>query len=103
MTRDRTGSTPGPSWVAELFAADGWVRFLAALASRLYLGVMLCLALFAVLPILFGWHGTVVQSGSMEPHISRGDVVPPHWVLTVLFQWAEWWNTAALRRPNQAG
>lgn len=75
MTRDRTGSTPGPSWVAELFAADGWVRFLAALASRLYLGVMLCLALFAVLPVLLGWHGSVVQSGSMEPHISRGDVV----------------------------
>lgn len=66
---------PGPSWVAELFAADGWLRFLAALTSRLYLGVMLCLALFAVLPVLFGWHGTVVQSGSMEPHISRGDVV----------------------------
>ncbi|MGN5734941.1 Ig-like domain-containing protein [Arthrobacter psychrochitiniphilus] len=36
---------------------------------------MLCLAFFAVLPVLFGWHGTVVQSGSMEPHISRGDVV----------------------------
>lgn len=66
---------PGPSWVAELFAADGWVRFLAALTSRLYLGVMLCLAFFAVVPVLVGWHGTVVQSGSMEPHISRGDVV----------------------------
>ncbi|MFC8303272.1 Ig-like domain-containing protein [Specibacter sp. NPDC057265] len=41
----------------------------------MYLGIMLCLALFAVLPVLFGWHGTAVQSGSMEPHISRGDVV----------------------------
>ncbi len=75
MNRERTGSLPRPSRAVELFAADGWVRFLAALASRLYLGVMLCLALFAVLPALFGWHGTVVQSGSMEPHISRGDVV----------------------------
>ncbi|WP_258060888.1 S26 family signal peptidase [Arthrobacter sp. 4R501] len=25
--------------------------------------------------LLLGWHGTVVQSGSMEPHISAGDVV----------------------------
>ncbi|WP_411731503.1 S26 family signal peptidase [Paeniglutamicibacter sp.] len=28
-----------------------------------------------MLPALLGWHGTVVQSGSMEPHISAGDVV----------------------------
>ncbi|MDJ0318952.1 signal peptidase I [Pseudarthrobacter sp. PS3-L1] len=61
--------------MAELFSAEGWVRFVASLASRLYLGVLLSLALFAVLPALFGWHGTVVQSGSMEPHISPGDVV----------------------------
>lgn len=43
--------------------------------SRLYLGVLLSLALIAALPVLLGWHGTVVQSGSMEPHISAGDVV----------------------------
>ncbi|WP_082641923.1 Ig-like domain-containing protein [Pseudarthrobacter enclensis] len=49
--------------------------FLASLASRLYLGILLSLALFAVVPAAFGWHGTVVQSGSMEPHISPGDVV----------------------------
>ena len=36
---------------------------------------MLSLALIAVLPAVLGWHGTVVQSGSMEPHISAGDVV----------------------------
>ncbi|WP_245934470.1 signal peptidase I [Arthrobacter psychrolactophilus] len=56
-------------------STDGWVLFLASLISRLYLGVLLCLALIAVLPALLGWHGTVVQSGSMEPHISAGDVV----------------------------
>lgn len=28
-----------------------------------------------MLPALLGWNGTVVQSGSMEPHISAGDVV----------------------------
>ncbi|WP_261619311.1 Ig-like domain-containing protein [Pseudarthrobacter equi] len=58
-----------------MFSADGWGIFLASVASRLYLGILLSLALFAVLPALFGWHGTVVQSGSMEPHISPGDVV----------------------------
>lgn len=75
MNRERAGSSPGLSRVVELFSADGWVRFLASFASRLYLGILLSLALFAVLPALFGWHGTVVQSGSMEPHISAGDVV----------------------------
>ncbi|SDT51654.1 signal peptidase I [Pseudarthrobacter equi] len=58
-----------------MFSADGWGIFLASLASRLYLGILLSLALFAVLPALLGWHGAVVQSGSMEPHISPGDVV----------------------------
>ncbi|PNI10497.1 signal peptidase I [Arthrobacter sp. AFG7.2] len=58
-----------------MFSADGWPLFFASLASRLYLGVLLSLSLFAVLPVLFGWHGTVVQSGSMEPHISPGDMV----------------------------
>lgn len=43
--------------------------------ARFYLGVLLSLALIAALPVLLGWHGTVVQSGSMEPHISPGDVV----------------------------
>ncbi|POH71675.1 signal peptidase I [Arthrobacter glacialis] len=75
MNREEPGSARRPSRWAPLFSADGWVLFLASLASRLYLGVLLCLALIAVLPALFGWHGTVVQSGSMEPHISAGDVV----------------------------
>jgi signal peptidase I len=48
---------------------------LASVASRLYLGVLFSLALIAVLPVVLGWHGSVVQSGSMEPHISAGDVV----------------------------
>ncbi|MDP3950299.1 MAG: signal peptidase I [Microbacterium sp.] len=58
-----------------MFSADGWALFLASLASRLYLGLLLSLALIALLPGLLGWHGTVVQSASMEPHISPGDVV----------------------------
>lgn len=75
MNREEPGSARVPSWWGPLFSADGWALFLASVASRLYLGVLLSLALIAVLPALLGWHGTVVQSGSMEPHISAGDVV----------------------------
>ncbi|WP_425860846.1 Ig-like domain-containing protein [Arthrobacter sp. TWP1-1] len=75
MNREESGSAREPSWQGPLLSADGWTLFTASLASRLYLGVMLCLALIAVVPALLGWHGTVVQSGSMEPHISAGDVV----------------------------
>ncbi|MDR6508105.1 Ig-like domain-containing protein [Arthrobacter oryzae] len=75
MNREESGSARVSSRWGPLFSADGWALFLASLASRLYLGVLFSLALFAVLPALLGWHGTVVQSGSMEPHISAGDVV----------------------------
>lgn len=75
MNREEPGSARKPSRWDPLFHADGWTLFLASIASRLYLGVLLSLALIAMLPGLLGWHGTVVQSGSMEPHISAGDVV----------------------------
>lgn len=75
MNREEPGSARDSSWWGPLFSADGWALFVASSLSRLYLGVMLSLALIAVLPALLGWHGTVVQSGSMEPHISAGDVV----------------------------
>ncbi|SEE85184.1 signal peptidase I [Arthrobacter alpinus] len=75
MNREEPGSARNSSRLGPLLSADGWVLFLASLLSRLYLGVLLCLALVAVLPALLGWHGTVVQSGSMEPLISPGDVV----------------------------
>ncbi len=75
MNREDLGRTRKPSRWSPLFAADGWVLFLASLASRLYLGVLLSLGLIAILPSVLGWNGTVVQSGSMEPHISAGDVV----------------------------
>lgn len=45
--------------------------------------MMATLAGFALLPALFGWHATVIQSGSMEPHISPGDVtVVSPWAMT---------------------
>ncbi|MEV4688999.1 signal peptidase I [Microbacterium sp. LWH3-1.2] len=69
--------TPEPPGRLEggLFSADGWAAFIAATVSRLYLGVLLSLAVIAVLPALLGWQASVVRSGSMEPHISIGDVV----------------------------
>ena len=75
MNREDPGSARDSSWWGPLFSADGWALLVASTLSRLYLGVVLSLALIAVLPALLGWHGTVVQSGSMEPHISAGDVV----------------------------
>jgi signal peptidase I len=70
VTRERPGGFKGA-----LFPADGWAVFLAATVSRLYLGVLLSLAVIAVLPALMGWQASVVRSGSMEPHIRTGDVV----------------------------
>ncbi|MDN4609638.1 Ig-like domain-containing protein [Arthrobacter burdickii] len=75
MSREEPGSDPGSSRLLPLFSAEGWAPFVASVLSRLYLGTVLNLALIAVLPALLGWHGTIVQSGSMEPHISAGDVV----------------------------
>ena len=53
----------------------GWTWFIVALCARLYLVFVAALALCAVLPLLTGLTGSVVQSGSMEPKISAGDVV----------------------------
>ncbi|BCW56917.1 S26 family signal peptidase [Arthrobacter sp. StoSoilB20] len=58
-----------------LFSAEGWVPFVVALLARVYLGISLTLAVIALFPAVLGWSGSVVQSGSMEPHISPGDVV----------------------------
>ncbi|WP_104182270.1 Ig-like domain-containing protein [Arthrobacter sp. B0490] len=75
MGREELGPAPDASRPGALLSADGWVAFVVSFLSRLYLGLVFSLALIALLPNLLGWHGTVVQSGSMEPHISAGDVV----------------------------
>jgi signal peptidase I len=54
---------------------DGWVWFVTAQLSRSYLVFLGSLATVAILPGLLGGHATVVQTGSMEPGISPGDVV----------------------------
>lgn len=53
----------------------GWGWLLLSTVSRFYLVLVGALAACALLPMLFGLTGAVVQSGSMEPHIHQGDVV----------------------------
>ena len=53
----------------------GWGWLLLSTVSRFYLVLVGALAACALLPMFFGLSGSVVQSGSMEPHIHVGDVV----------------------------
>ncbi|ASD22324.1 hypothetical protein B7495_09685 [Cryobacterium sp. LW097] len=53
----------------------GWGFLTIATLSRAYLVLMLALGACATLPMLTGLTGSIVQSGSMEPLISTGDVV----------------------------
>lgn len=62
----------GPNAV---FSPDGWGWFLLSTIAKAYLVFTMTLAAIAIVPALFGLHGSVVQTGSMEPHISPGDVV----------------------------
>lgn len=58
--------------------AAGWGLLLARLLARAYLVFLVALAACASVPMLVGLTGTVVQSGSMMPHIAVGDVVLSH-------------------------
>jgi signal peptidase I len=51
------------------------VELVTVTLSRTYVILVGALAVIAFAPALFGWTGSVVQSGSMEPRISPGDVV----------------------------
>lgn len=53
----------------------GWGLLTIATLARAYLVLMLALGACATLPMLTGLTGSIVQSGSMEPVISPGDVV----------------------------
>ncbi len=55
--------------------AAAWALLIARLVARGYLVFLLALAACATVPMAFGLSGTVVQSGSMMPHIGIGDVV----------------------------
>lgn len=43
--------------------------------ARIYLVLLLALAAIGLVPLLFGWHGSVVPTGSMRPGLSPGDLV----------------------------
>jgi signal peptidase I len=66
---------PRPAAAAPRRLGDGWLTLLTASVARLYLVLLAASATLALAPALFGWSGSVVQSGSMEPKISAGDVV----------------------------
>lgn len=53
----------------------GWGRLLGFAVAEGYLVAAATLLAIAFIPVVFGWHATVIQTGSMEPHISPGDVV----------------------------
>lgn len=53
----------------------GWARLFTGVAAQIYLVLLATLAAIALIPALFGWHSTVIETGSMEPHIDPGDVV----------------------------
>ena len=60
---DRAGNEPG------------WIALLAVTSSRAYLIALATLGAIVVLPSLLGWTPSVVQSESMKPHVSTGDIV----------------------------
>ncbi|WP_230685008.1 ice-binding family protein [Cellulomonas sp. JZ18] len=43
--------------------------------AECYLVLVLALTAIAVVPLALGWQGSVVQTGSMRPHVNPGDVV----------------------------
>jgi signal peptidase I len=56
-------------------SGHGWAGLLVVSSARSYLMFLATLAAMAFLPGLLGWNASVVQSGSMEPKISAGDIV----------------------------
>jgi signal peptidase I len=68
-------AAPRPLDVRPDGAARAWLRLALVLTSRAYLGVLAGLLLWALVPILAGWHTDVVLTGSMLPRIRPGDAV----------------------------
>jgi signal peptidase I len=53
---------------------SGWTALLVSTVARTLLVVVVALGVWSQLPVLLGWHSTVVMSGSMSPHLRTGDV-----------------------------
>lgn len=54
---------------------DGWTALALGTVAECYLVLVLALTAIAVVPLALGWQGSVVQTGSMRPHVNPGDVV----------------------------
>ena len=54
---------------------DGWLAFVLGTVAQCYLVLLVALVGIATLPVALGWSASVVQTGSMRPHIQPGDVV----------------------------
>ncbi|MBT2504266.1 signal peptidase I [Curtobacterium sp. ISL-83] len=70
-----TGSHHTPTQTHQKAFGEGWAGLIVVTAGKTYLTLLAALAGIAVLPALLGGTASVVQSGSMEPNISPGDVV----------------------------
>jgi signal peptidase I len=53
----------------------GWTALVISTSARCLLTVLAGLLLWSLLPVLIGWHATVVMSGSMQPKLRPGDVI----------------------------
>lgn len=73
--RPEPSPTAEPAPTGAVGALWGWARLLTGTAAQVYLVLLATLAAIALIPSLLGWHGTVVETGSMAPHIDPGDVV----------------------------
>ncbi len=52
-----------------------WLGLIATSLAQVYLILLLALTAIATVPLLLGWSGSVVESGSMQPKVSPGDIV----------------------------
>ncbi len=73
MATAEVQSPPSPGNTRGRGVLWGWLA--AATVARGYLVFVLALAACALLPFVVGLTGSVIQSGSMQPHIDPGDVV----------------------------
>ncbi|HEY8301849.1 MAG TPA: LamG-like jellyroll fold domain-containing protein [Jatrophihabitans sp.] len=54
---------------------SGWTALTLTVAARSVLAVLISLLGWSLAPALFGWHPTVVMTGSMQPRLVPGDIV----------------------------
>ncbi|MCW2765513.1 MAG: signal peptidase [Nocardioides sp.] len=66
---------PGAGEGIDAGPALAWAGLVVVFGARAYRSFLLTLVVIATVPMLWSWSSYVVRSASMEPSISRGDVV----------------------------